>query len=197
MNIEKALKSLNRRGFKASYYESGAEAAAYICSSVSGTEVGIGGCKTAEALGLYEELSKNNTVFWHWKTPGIETLKSANAAPVYICSANAISENGEILNIDGNGNRLAATGFGPGKKVYIVAGVNKLAPDFESALERARNVAAVKNAERFKKNTPCQVDGKCHDCNSPERICKGLLVLWAPMNNCEVEVILVNEELGY
>jgi len=197
MNIEKALKSLNNRGFKASFFESGSEAAAYICAQTKDTEVGMGGSKTSEALGLYELLSESNTVYWHWKTPGLDTLKKANAAPVYITSANGISENGEIINIDGNGNRLAATGFAPGKKIYIVAGVNKLAPDFESALYRARNVAAVKNAERFKKNTPCQIDGKCHDCNSPERICKGLLVLWTPMNNCEVEVILINEELGY
>lgn len=196
MNVEKTIKNLEFRGFAVSRFSTSAEAADYIVSSVSGTEIGIGGSQTVEALNIYDRLAASNTVHWHWKVPGPDTIKAANSAPVYISSANALSEDGEILNIDGNGNRLAAEAFGR-KKVYIVVGTNKITPDFASALSRARNTAAVKNAARFKKNTPCAVDGKCHDCRSPERICHGLLVLWGPMNGMEVEVIIIDEELGF
>ena len=195
MNIEKAIRSLQLRGFSVRHFATGAEAVAYLAEQIHDTTVGIGGCKTADQLGLYEKLSERNTVHWHWRVPGPETLQKANAAPVYISSANAISEDGEILNIDGRGNRLAGQVFG-NKKLYIVAGVNKLCPDFESALHRARNVAAVENCKRFTDKPPCQWDGKCHDCRSPERVCRALLVLWAPMMDMEAEVVLIDEELG-
>lgn len=195
MNIEKTIKNLKTRGFQVSFFETGAEAAAYINGAVKGCSVGIGGSKTIEALGLYETLSQDNTVYWHWKVPGRPTLDSAATTDIYMCSANAISEAGEIFNIDGNGNRIASTVFGH-KKVYIVAGVNKICPDFDSALYRARNVASVKNCKRFNKPTPCSLDDKCHDCMSPERICRALTVLWMPINGMETEIILINEELG-
>lgn len=196
VNIEKTIKNLTLRGFEVSRFATGKEAADYICANVSGTKVGIGGCKTAEQLGLFEKLSENNEVFWHWKVPGAETIAKANAAPVYITSANAISEDGEILNIDGTGNRLAGQVYGS-KKVYIVAGSNKLCGDFNDALARARNVAAVKNCGRFNNNNPCKLDGKCHDCRMNTRICKALLVLWGPMNGMSTEVILIDEEYGF
>ena len=195
MNLEKTIRSLELRGYSVKHFAKGEEAAAYLCEEVKDTSVGIGGCKTADQLGLYEKLSERNTVYWHWRVPGMETLQKANAAPVYISSANAISEDGEILNIDGRGNRLAGQVFGS-KKLYVVAGINKLCPDFSSALERARNVAAVENCKRFAGKQPCQVDGKCHDCRSADRICRALLVLWAPMMDMEAEVILIDEELG-
>ena len=195
MNLEKTIRSLELRGYSVKHFAKGEEAAAYLCEEVKDTSVGIGGCKTADQLGLYEKLSERNTVYWHWRVPGMETLQKANAAPVYISSANAISEDGEILNIDGRGNRLAGQVFGS-KKLYVVAGINKLCPDFSSALERARNVAAVENCKRFAGKQPCQVDGKCHDCRSEDRICRALLVLWAPMMDMEAEVILIDEELG-
>lgn len=195
MNIEKTIKNLELRGFTVKHFATGAEAAEYLCGEIKDTEVGIGGCKTADQLGLYEKLSENNTVHWHWKTPGMETLKKANAAPVYISSANAIAETGEILNIDGRGNRLAGQVFGD-KRVYIVSGTNKICPDFDSALHRARNVAAVENGKRFDYKNPCQADGKCHDCRMPTRICNALLVLWGPMMDMTMEIVLIDEELG-
>lgn len=195
MNIEKTIKNLQARGFGVRHFGTGAEAAAYLAREIRDTSVGIGGCKTADQLGLYDLLCENNTVYWHWRVPGPETLAKANAAPVYITSANAISEDGEILNIDGRGNRLAGQVFG-NKKLYIVAGVNKLRPDFASALERARNVAAVQNCKRFEAKTPCKLDDRCHDCRSADRICRALLVLLAPMMGMEAEVILIDEELG-
>ena len=195
MNIEKTVSNLKIRGFQVSCFNTSAEAAEYLNSAIKGTSVGIGGSKTIEALGLYETLSENNTVYWHWKVPGRPTLDIAATTDVYMCSANAISEDGEIFNIDGNGNRIASTVFGH-KKIYIVAGVNKICPDFDSALHRARNVAGVKNCKRFNKPTPCSLDDTCHDCMNPERICRALTVLMMPINGMETEIVLINEELG-
>lgn len=196
MNLEKTMKNLEDRGFTVKYFPSGKEASDYLNSCIDGTSVGIGGCMTAEQLGLYDSLSAHNTVYWHWKSSEENIRELENSAPFFITSVNAISEDGQLLNIDGMGNRLAGMTYGK-KQTYVIAGVNKLCDDFDSALSRVRNVAAVKNAARFKKNTPCQIDGKCHDCRSPERICGSLLVMWQPPMGMKVEVVLIGEELGY
>ena len=195
MDIEKTIKNLKERGFDVTRFSTGREAADYLCGEIQGVSVGIGGCKTADQLGLYEKLSEKNTVYWHWKDNGPEVRRNENSAEFFICSANAVSEDGELLNIDGMGNRIAGQVFGH-KKVYIVIGTNKICPDFASALFRARNVAAVQNGKRFGKKTPCQIDGKCHDCRSKERICNALTVQWGPMMGMETEVVIIDEELG-
>ena len=195
MDVKKTIKNMELRGFPVKFFATGEGAAEYLCSEIKDTTVGIGGSKTAEQLGLYEKLSENNTVYWHWRTPGHETLIKENEAAVFISSANAIAETGEILNIDGRGNRLAGQVFGK-KKTYIVSGTNKICPDFDSALYRARNVAAVENVKRFPFDVPCKIDGKCHDCRSPHRACNALLVLWGPMMDMEMEIVLIDEELG-
>lgn len=195
MDIKKTIKNLELRGFPVKFFATGAEAAEYLCGEIKDTSVGIGGSKTVEQLGLFEKLSESNTVYWHWRTPGHETLLKENEAAVFLSSANAISEDGQILNIDGRGNRLAGQVFGK-KKTYIIAGTNKICPDFESALHRARNVAAVENVKRFPFDVPCKLDGKCHDCRSPQRACNALLVLWGPMMDMEMEIVLIDEELG-
>ena len=126
-----------------------------------------------------------------------ELRVEANAADIYISSVNGLSENGEIINIDGTCNRVAAIFYGH-KKVYLVVGANKLAKDYESALYRARNVAAPLNAKRLNMKTPCAVNAdKCYDCNSPDRICCGLSVLWKKPMAGEFEVVLIEEALGY
>ena len=197
MNVEKAIKNFQLRGYTVQHFATGAEAAAYLNAQIDNTTVGIGGSMTAQELGLYETLSAHNQVFWHWKEPGWDTLHKEITAKVFITSANAMTEGGEILNIDGNGNRLAGQVYGK-KRLFIVAGTNKICPDFESALSRARNVAATRNALRFEaKKTPCKTDGKCHDCRSADRICNALLVLWAPMGGMTSEIILIDEELGF
>lgn len=197
MDVEKTIRNLKLRGYSVRHFATGEEAAAYLDAQIDGTTVGIGGCMTAKELGLYDRLAAHNEVFWHWIVPGQETIEKANAAAVYISSANAMTEGGEILNIDGNGNRLAGQVYGR-KRLFIVAGTNKICPDFESALSRARNVAATRNALRFEaKKTPCKLDGKCHDCRSADRICNALLVLWAPMGGMTSEIILIDEELGF
>ncbi len=196
MNTEKTIKNLELRGYKVSHFATGAEAAAYLDGAIRGTTVGIGGSMTVQQLGLYEKLAENNEVFWHWKTPGAETLEKANHAAVYLTSVNAMTEGGELLNIDGRGNRLAGQVYG-NKKVYFLVGANKVCPDFDAALFRAHNTAAVQNCKRFPNKPPCQLDDKCHDCRSADRICRALLVLWAPMMGMECEVVLIDEALGY
>ena len=123
--------------------------------------------------------------------------KKAQDAQIYLSSVNGLAESGEIVNIDGRGNRISAIMFGQ-EKVYLIVGINKLASDYEGALYRARNIAAPKNAQRLHRNTPCAVKAdRCYDCKSPERICRGLFVLWEKPFGMDMEVILINEELWY
>lgn len=125
-------------------------------------------------------------------------MAKAATAEVYVLSANAIAEDtGEILNIDGTGNRVSASLFGH-RKVYFVVGKNKVSPDYDSALWRLRNVVAPKNARRLGRKTPCaEKADKCYNCNSPDRICKGLVVLYQKMRAMDMEVVLIDQELGY
>lgn len=191
-NVEK---NLRQRGFAVKTFSTGAQAAAYLDSAVDGVSVGLGGSVTLQDLDVYQRLAVHNTVYWHWVN-GPEDRVRAVEASVYITSANALAETGEILNIDGYGNRIASTLYGH-EKVYFVIGRNKLAPTYEEALWRARNIAAPKNAQRLGVKTPCAVKGdRCYDCRSPERICRGLAVLWEAMMGMEMEVLLVDEDLG-
>lgn len=193
-DMERVRKNLEERGFQTSCFATAKEAADYLDAQIDGATVGIGGSMTIQAMGLSERLSKHNEVIWHWE--GGE-LRRAMLADVYLTSVNGLAETGEIVNIDGNCNRVAASMFGP-KRVYYVVGINKIAPDFEKALWRARNVAAAKNAQRLGKKTPCAVKAdRCYDCKSPERICRGLSVLWRkPTGFEQAEVVLIEEELG-
>jgi hypothetical protein len=172
------------------------QAADYIDSAVDGVSVGIGGSQTVQVMGLYDRLAAHNEVYWHWIN-GMEDRKHAMATKVYLCSANALAESGEIVNIDGAGNRVASMLYGH-EKVYFVVGKNKLAPTYDEALWRARNIAAPKNAQRLASKTPCAVKAdRCYDCKSPDRICRGLAVLWECIMGMEIEVVLIDEELGY
>ena len=199
-NVQKLKENLERNGFVVSYYETAAEATAALVESIKGKTVGFGGSCTLRDMGLFEALSENNQVFWHWKQQPMNEIRSkANAAEVYLTSLNGVAETGELINIDGDGNRLAATTFGD-KKVYFIIGVNKIAPDFHSALNRARNIAAPLNARRLNKETPCALGSevKCYNCQSPNRICKGITILERKLGGVtEMEVMIINEELGY
>ena len=189
-------KNLEDRGYAVEVFASGAEAAAYLDGAVDGKSVGFGGSMTLDRLGLYDALGKHNTVVWHWKQDAGPARREGMFTDVYLSSANGLAETGEIVNIDGNGNRVAATLFGH-EKVYFVIGRNKLAPTYEEALWRARNIASPKNAQRLGKKTPCAVKGdRCYDCKSPDRICRGLVTLWGPMMGMETEILLVDEDLG-
>ena len=148
---------------------------------------------TLQEMGFPDAFSNSTAVHWHWVRKGEYFQKP----DIYLSSANALSENGEIVNIDGTGNRVSATLFGP-KRCIFVCGINKLCPDLESAVERARHVAAPLNAKRLGVQTPCAVDGKCHDCKSPARICRAMTIHMGPplgMERCEI--VLIGEPLGY
>ena len=150
---------------------------------------------TIQELGLYPRLSAHNWVIWHWEGG---SLAEAAQTQVYLSSVNGLSETGELINIDGTGNRVASTLYGH-RRVYFVVGANKIAPDYDAALWRARNIASPKNAQRLGKKTPCAVKGdRCYDCQSPERICRALTVLWEKPQGIEhMEIVLVEQELGY
>lgn len=197
-NIETAAKNLEARGFQTKIFQTGAEAADYLSSSLADEDIAFGGSMTLTELGLFERLSEKNRVYWHWQKSRESEWKEAPAYSVYLTSANALAETGEIINIDGTGNRVASTLFCK-KKVCFIIGVNKIEENFDKALWRARNVAAPLNARRLNRKTPCAVgELKCHDCKSPERICRGLVVHWNKTTGVdEAEVILVNETLGY
>ena len=196
-DITKLRTNLEEHGFATSYFETAKEAADYLDSQIDGVSVGIGGSITVQELDLYDRLAAHNTVHWHWKEEDMNAARSAAAtADVYLSSANAIAETGEIINIDGLGNRVASTLFGH-KKLYIVAGRNKIAPTYDEALWRARNVAGPKRAQQMGKKTPCAIKAdRCYDCKSPDRICRGLVVLWGPTMGMPTEVVLIDEDLG-
>lgn len=195
--MEKTVENLRKNGFTVTAFDTAEEAADYLAGSLHGKTVGMGGSVTLGEMGLYDRLKADNTVFWHQIVPGDDISISASNAQVYIASANAVSREGYILNIDGRGNRVAGT-LMKKERVIFVIGQNKLAGPFPEALDRARNVAAPKNAQRLHKKTPCAVDGVCHDCASPDRICNALVVLWKKPSWCdEMEIVLVRRDLGY
>lgn len=193
-DIEKLRKNLEDRGIQSSYFATAQAAADYLDQQIDGTTVGIGGSMTVKVMGLYPRLSAHNQVAWHWEG---DNLEEAAKTEVYLTSANGVAETGELINIDGNCNRIASSVYGH-KRVYFVVGINKIEPDYDRALWRARNVAAPKNAQRLGRKTPCAVKGdRCYDCKSPERICRGLSVIWGRPTPVEtMEVVLIGEELG-
>ena len=192
-DLEKTRKNLEGRGFRVHRFASGAEAAEFLVQTLHGTSIGIGGSVTIDTLGVYDRLCGSNEVFWHWKNYAPETRERAGKAETYLCSANGVSENGEIVNIDGFGNRVAGTIYGP-ERVFLVVGRNKIAPDLTGAIDRARNIAAPLNARRLNRHTPCAVgEPRC-----PEKVCGVMTVFFMPPTSIkEFHVILVDEDLGY
>ena len=193
-NFEKVRANLEARGFHVSCFATAAEAADYLDAKLDGKTVAHGGSITVKELGLLERLASHAKVVSHWAG---DSFEEAAVTPVYLSSVNGLAETGEIINIDGNCNRVASTLFGH-EEIYFLVGRNKLAPDYESALWRARNIAAPKNAQRLGRKTPCAVRAdKCYDCNSPERICRALTVLWGPPKLVGwTEVVLIDADLG-
>lgn len=197
MTFDTVKRNLEHRGFQVSVFASGAEAASYLNGCIDGKTVGFGGSVTLRDLGLYDQLKSHNTVYWHMLNGNLEECVLAAAAQIYLTSVNGLAETGEIVNIDGIGNRVAGGLYGH-EKVYFVVGRNKLASTCEEALWRARNIAAPKNAQRKQMKTPCAVKGdRCYDCDSPERICRGLTVHWRAMTSMAMEVVLIDEDFGY
>ena len=201
MDFTTAKKNLEARGFTVSTFASAKEAADYLNAQIDHSSVSFGGSMTLSQMGLFESLGAHNTMYSHWNVPegmdASEVLKNASNCEHYLLSANGLAETGEIINIDGTGNRVSSMLFGH-KKVWFIVGSNQLAPSYDEALWRARNIAAPKNAQRLGVKTPCAVKGdRCYDCKSPQRICRALTVLWEAVRSCETEVVLIDEPLGY
>lgn len=167
-----------------------------------GSSVTWGGSMTVRDMGLPQALKDRGTLnvldrdVIEDPEQKQQMYLRAFTADVYLSSANAMSEDGVIVNIDGNGNRVAAITWGP-KKVIFIIGLNKVAQTIEAAIARARSVASPINAQRFDIKTPCQVDGVCHNCNSPESICSYIHLLRNSRTQGRHVVVLVGENLGY
>jgi L-lactate utilization protein LutB len=200
---EKMIKNLKRRNMEAFYCPTGKNAVEKVSELIAdGSTVTWGGTATVRDLGIPQALKNRSTLNVldrdTVETPEekVQMYLKAFTADVYLTSANAISEDGVIVNIDGNGNRVAAISWGP-KKVIFVIGLNKVAQTIEAAIARARGIASPINSQRFDINTPCRIDGTCHNCNSPESICSYVHILRNSRNGNRHIVILVGEDLGY
>jgi len=201
MNIEKTIESLKLNGYNVLYFNFAYEAVSYLNSKIDNKSVGFGDSATLLSMKLFEQLSSHNEVFdpQHCAvgTSFIDTAKKCLTTDVYITSLNALAQTGELVNIDGTGNRIAGSLFGH-EKVYFVVGINKVVPKLDDAIRRARNVAAPQNAMRLKLRTPCAKKGnRCYDCSSPDRICNGMMIHFRKMNGIDMEIVLINEELGF
>lgn len=197
-NYAEVVEKLNKRGFIARWCDTRKEAAADMLENISPDEsVGIGGSVTIDQTGIYDMLvNRGNTVYWHWKTHDRDVRRDALVSDVYLCSANALTRDGEFVSIDGGGNRTGAMVYGP-KRTFIVCGVNKLTDGIPQAIERIKSVACPKNARRIGLDVPCAKTGKCHDCAASKRMCRVTTIYSYPLVNREVRVYLVGEELGF
>ena len=169
---------------------------------VPDAKVGVGGSVTIRELGILDQLkARGNMLYDHW-TPGLskeasfQIRKDQMTSNLFLSSVNAITMNGELVNIDGIGNRVNATNFGPGK-VILVAGYNKIMEDVQEAIKRIKNVPAPINARRGNFDVPCAKLGRCEDCNSPNRICRVIVIHERKPMWTDILIILVGEELGY
>ena len=199
--MQKIIESLEKRGFLTIACESVEDVKKYLLNEISpDSSVGIGGSFTIEQLGIHEDLiSRGNNVYWHWKPHNdiFTERMNASSADVYLCSVNALLTDGRMINIDGTGNRLAATLWGP-KHVFMVIGKNKIVEGgLEDGINRIKSVACPENAKRLGLNTPCAITGKCNDCSSEHRMCKATLIIEKNPGSHPITVLIVNEILGY
>jgi L-lactate utilization protein LutC len=192
--------NLEKRKFTAVTCKTKADAVDFIDKNFeinAATVVGMGNSLTLDTLRIKEKLARKTAkIFQHAPDSSYGDTANALLADYYFTSANALSESGEIVNIDGTGNRVAATCYGA-KQVVFVIGKNKIAANLEEAVSRARNIAAVENARRYNRKTPCVVTGKCENCLSPECLCSIITIhRQQPLGN-KILVILVDENLGF
>ena len=193
--VIKGLESRNMSGYYAADKEEAVKKALEVIGK--GSTVAMGGCQSAHEIGLIQALEEGdyNYIDRSNMTPR-ESLMAAYDADVFLSSANAMTNDGIMVNIDGNSNRVSCIAQGP-KKVVFIVGMNKICSDLDEAMKRARNVAAPANAQRFDVKTPCKVTGKCADCKSSDTICCQFLITRYSRHEGRIHVILVNDTLGY
>lgn len=193
--VIKGLRSRNMSGYYAANREEAKKQALELIPE--GSRIAMGGCTSAHEIGLIEALEAGNYNYIdRSKLDARAGLMAAYDADVFLSSANAITSDGIMVNIDGNSNRVSCIAQGPRKVVFIV-GLNKVCDDLDGAMKRARNVAAPCNAQRFDIKTPCKETGKCFDCKSPDTICCQFLITRYSRHTDRIHVILVNENLGF
>lgn len=197
--IIKGLESRNMSG----YYAADKEEALKIALSLipEGSSATNGGAMSAREIGLIDALINGNYEYINRDSGSTPEEKRALELKTYDCDffisgTNAITNDGVLVNIDGNSNRVSAIAYGP-KKVLFIVGMNKVADDVDGAIKRARNEAAPINAQRFGLNTPCSVTGACANCKSPDTICCQFLVTRYSRHKDRIHVILVNDDLGF
>ncbi len=200
---EECVKNLNKHGFKTQFFLNCTDARAYILKAISGYKsFGFGGSDTTRKLDIIDTLKQQKKVVYdHWENDlspetSLKVRRNQSSCDCFFCSANAISISGEIINVDGIGNRTNAMSFGPGK-VMVIAGINKLTMDIQTALQRVRNIAGPMRAKSLGMKTPCAETGICTDCNSPQRICRITTILHRKPMLTDITVIIINETLGF
>jgi hypothetical protein len=201
--LKRVVEKLKAHDFNALYVKTKEEAIQEVFKYVtSDTRIGVGGSITLRELGIVEQLkARGNTVFDHWiqglsKEESIKIRKAQMTSDLFLSSSNAITVNGELVNIDFFGNRVNAITHGPGK-VILVAGYNKIVEDVQEAIKRIKNVAAPLNARRLNIDVPCAKLGKCVDCDSTNRICRVIVIHERKPPLTDILIILAGEELGY
>ena len=201
--IQKTIDNLNKRGFLAEYAETSADAKARVMELVKGAEsIGMGGSVTVFKTGIQDAAVEAGYRVYSaayaakmGEDPAM-AMKQGVFADVYMCSSNAITEDGTLINIDGTGNRAAGMIYGP-DKIIVVAGKNKIAADEAAAMERIKTISCPMNGKRLKKQLPCALTGKCNDCRSADRMCRVTVKHEAPTRGKEFHIIIINEDLGY
>ena len=188
-------KILNKRGFETEIFQSGDLASKRVSELVKGHTVGMGSSMTLQSLGIIESIqSCASKLFLHTPGQAGEAERNALTADYFLTSANAISMDGHIVNIDGTGNRVAATCFGPKQVIYLI-GKNKITETLDDAIIRAKDTAA-KLSKRLNRRTPCVKTGKCEDCLSPDCICSITTIHRKKPYGINLSVFLINEDLG-
>jgi L-lactate utilization protein LutB len=196
---KKVMAGFESRNMKA-YYAKDKEEALKIALSLipEGSSVTMGGAMSAHEIGLVDAVKKGNYNFIDRDATEDKraAMLAAYDADYFLTSANAVTEDGVMVNIDGNSNRVSAIAQGP-KHVIVIIGMNKVCPDVDSAMKRARNVAAPINAQRFGLATPCSKTGACANCKSPDTICCQFLITRYSRHEGRIQVIVVNDSLGF
>ena len=201
----RAVEALKKRGFRAHYVETQAQAKEMILKEIpQGATVGVGGSVTVRGLGVLEELkAKGHKVLDHWEIPhsavedSFQMRRAQQTSDVFLTSSNAVTLEGQLVNTDGSGNRVNAMTFGP-RKAIVVAGVNKIVPDLERALQRIKEIGVPMNSKRLQVNPPCIQAGKCVDCRVSQRACRITSIIeWKPPFFSDYLVIIIGEHLGF
>ena len=194
-HVIKGLQSRNMSGYYAKNKEEALKTALELIPK--GSSISMGGCMSAQEIGLVSALKESDYHFIdRSKMEPREALLAAYDADIFLASANAMTDDGILVNIDGNANRVSCIAQGPKKLIFIVS-MNKICSDLDSAMKRARNIAAPANAQRFDIKTPCKLTGKCTDCKSQDTICCQFLITRYSRHTERIHVILVNEDLGF